>query len=332
MATSERSIDVAGVSHPVEEPVFFPAQSETLFGILTNPTAPANGSAVMILSGGATPVTTNRNRLSVRLCRGVAALGFHGFRLDYHGAGESTGKVEELKLNRPFREDADGALAWMQRRGIDDFVLVGSCFGSRVALAEAAAREQVRRLILVASPTRDAVMGKRAIAKTADEWSIWRFVRRALHPDVLRGWLDARRRVLYRHYAHEKWRAIVRLIHHRFSHSRDDQVPWVSSQFLQQFRTVIERDVQVLFVFGESDGFYSDFRLALTGELGTIIENAGAKVEIRMLPGHVHGFTRLSVQDAVLREIFEWLAPGSAEDSPAIRSELMETAPDMRTS
>ncbi len=97
-------------------------------------------------------------------------------------------------------------------------------------------------------------------------------------------------------------------------------MPWVSSQFLQQFRTVIERDVHVLFVFGESDGFYSDFRLALTGELGTIIENAGDQVEIRILPGLVHGFTRLSVQDAVLREIFEWLAPGSDEDSP--RSDL----------
>src|SRR4030095_1703864 len=88
--------------------------------------------------------------------------------------------------------------------------LVGSCFGSRVALAEAAAAEEVRRLVLVASPARAAVMGKRAIAKTADEWSVWRFVRRALHPHILRGWFDARRRVLYRHYAHEKWRGTVR--------------------------------------------------------------------------------------------------------------------------
>ena len=325
MAALERGVvAVTSVADPVEEPVFFSAQSETLFGILTHPTAPANGSAVMILSGGATPVTTNRNRVSVRLCREVAALGYHGFRLDYHGAGESTGRVGGLMFSRPFREDADGALTWMQRRGIDDFVLVGSCFGSRVALAEAAAQEQVRRLVLIASPTRDAVMGKRAIAKTADEWSLWRFVRRALHPHVLRGWFDGRRRVLYRHYAHEKWRAIVRAVRHRLSRTRDE-APWVSPHFLQQFRMVIDRDVRVLFLYGESDEFYSDFRQAQVGELGRIIENAGAQVEVRMLSGQVHGFTRLSVQEDVLGEILDWLSPAADDGTVPVRSK-META------
>ena len=318
--------------HPTEIPAFFQAGPETLFGILTQPSAStaANGTAVMILAGGATPVTTNRNRLSVRLCRGVAALGYHGFRLDYHGAGESTGMVTQLRLNRPFDEDAEGGLLWMQQRGIEDFVLVGSCFGSRVALAEAARKEQVRRLILVAAPARDAVMGNRGIARTADEWSIWRFIRRALHPRILRGWFDANRRRLYGRYAREKWRAIVRLARHRLDRSNTDDPPWMSSQFLEQFRSVVDRNVRVLFLYGESDSFYADFRIALNGTLGTIIEEAGAQIELRVLPGQIHGFTQLSVQDGVLHEILDWLASTNAEGPVPPRS-MLKTGPASQT-
>lgn len=328
MASERHSVNVDETRemHPVERPTFFPSGSETLFGILTEPTGPANGSAVMILSGGATPVTTNRNRLSVRLCRRAAALGFHGFRLDYHGAGESTGMVTQLRLDQPFDEDADGAVAWMQERGIEDFVLVGSCFGSRVALAEAAANDRVRRLVLMAAPTRDAVMGNRAIARTADDWSLWRFIRTALHPRILRGWLDPNRRRLYRRYAREKWRAIVRLGRHRLHRASSDDPPWISAPFVEQFRRVVDRQVRVLLLFGETDSFYSDFQRALSGSLGSIVEQAGDRIEIRVLPGQIHGFTSLSVQDAVLDETFDWLAsiPKTAAvsaDSDAVRQQ-----------
>ena len=321
MASEQQDVEMNGTRdvHPIEVPTFFQAGPETLFGILTQPSAStaANGTAVMILAGGATPVTTNRNRLSVRLCRGVAALGFHAFRLDYHGAGESTGMVKQLRLNQPFDEDAEGGLVWMQERGIEDFVLVGSCFGSRVALAEAAANDRVRRLILVAAPSRDAVMGNRGIARTADEWSTWRFMRKALHPHILRGWFDANRRRLYRRYAREKWRAIMRLARHRFARSNTDDPPWISSQFLEQFRTVVDRSVRILLLYGESDSFYTDFRRALDGTLGTIIEEAGDQIETRVLPGQIHGFTQLSVQDAVLQEILDWLGPAREESIPA---------------
>jgi pimeloyl-ACP methyl ester carboxylesterase len=326
MASEQRIVDMDPSSdlHPVEVPIFFAAGQETLFGILTQP-APntvAYGTAVMILAGGATPVTTNRNRLSVRLCRDVAARGFHAFRLDYHGAGESTGMVERLRLDQPFDEDADGGLLWMQQRGIEDFVLVGSCFGARVALAEAAVNEQVRRLILVAAPSRDAVMGNRQIARTADEWSIWRFMRRALHPRILRGWFDGNRRRLYRRYAREKWRAILRLTRHRFNRSKTEDPSWISSQFLEQFRTVVDRRVRVLLLFGESDSYYTDFRRGLDGTLGKLIEEAGDLIDLRVLPGQIHGFTQLSVQDAVLKEILDWLAAPDTQGSRSVPIEV----------
>jgi len=311
-------VDEGRPSSPVELPVFFPAGGETLFGILTRPDAPANGSAVMILAGGATPITTNRNRLSVRLCRRVAQLGYHGFRLDYHGAGESTGTVEQMRLNRPFDADADGALDWMQDEGIDDFVLVGSCFGSRTALAEAAGREQVRRLVLVAAPVRDMALGDRGTVKSADEWSIWRYVRRALRPRILLGWFDRHHRRVYMSYAREKWRMMSRGLRRKLSRADTVAQEWVSPDFLRQFRQVLERRVRVLLVYGERDGYYSDFLRAREGPLGDLIDEAGSLVEVRVLPGQVHGFTRLAVQDAVLAEILDWLSAAG----PVVRTAL----------
>lgn len=296
---------------PAELPVFFPAGGETLFGILTRPTVPANGSAVLILAGGATPVTTNRNRLSVRLCRGVAELGYHGFRLDYHGAGESTGTVEQMRLNRTFDADADGALDWMQGMGIDDFVLVGSCFGSRTALAEAAARKQVRRLVLVAAPVRDMALGDRGTVTSADEWSLWRYARRALRPRIILGWFNRHQRRVYVGYVREKWRAMSHRARRRFSRAKSDAADWVSPDFLRQLRAVLERRGRVLLVYGDRDGYYSDFLRAREGPLGDQIDAAGSLVEVRVLPGQVHGFTRLAAQDAVLGEIFDWLRPPS---------------------
>ena len=83
-----------------ESPVFFKAANHQLFGILTEPTGDPLGTVVIPLSGGGTPLSTNRNRFSVRLCREVARLGFHALRFDYHGIGESEGQVAPFELRQ----------------------------------------------------------------------------------------------------------------------------------------------------------------------------------------------------------------------------------------
>jgi pimeloyl-ACP methyl ester carboxylesterase len=293
------------VGSPSETPVFFTAGAETLFGIVTHPSRDPLGSAVVCLAGGATPLSTNRNRLSVRLCRGVASLGYHGFRLDYHGAGESTGMVESLRLDRPFDGDVGGALDWLQGYGIRDFVLVGSCIGARAALAEAAVREQVRRLILVSVPVRDMATGDRGSVRSAQVWSVWRYVRKALEPRILMGWFDRHHRHVYWGYAREKGRAVLDRIRHVRPDAPEDRLDWVSPRFLRELRDVTARGTRVLFIFGEQDGWYADFVQARSGELGHLIDSE--QIEVRVHKGQVHGFTRLDAQETVLEEIFTWL-------------------------
>lgn len=291
-----------------EVPVFFPAGDQTLFGILTRPVASSNGTALIILAGGATPVTTNRNRLSVRLCRRVAGQGFHAMRLDYHGAGESTGLVERMRLDRPFTTDPEGAMQWLRRYGIKDFVLVGSCFGSRTALAVAAANPDVTRLILVAAPVKDMAIGDWASVQAAHEWTIWNYVRRALSLRVLRGLSDRHHRRGYWRYIEHKWAAFRR----RRAHKGRQGPEWVSEHFLRQLKALVERHVPILLLYGDGDAYFADFRRARSGPLGALLDRAGSKVEIQTLPGRVHGFTRLAIQDAVLDKIAGWLQADGA--------------------
>ncbi len=50
----------------LERPVFFPADGNNLFGVLTEPEGPGNGVGVLLIQGGDTVnVSLHRNRLAV---------------------------------------------------------------------------------------------------------------------------------------------------------------------------------------------------------------------------------------------------------------------------
>jgi len=82
----------------------------------------------------------------------------------------------------------------------------------------------------------------------------------------------------------------------------------ISPAFLLPFSRLVQDKVPVLFVYGASEGFYEDFRQASAGGLRPILDDAGALVEVRTLPGNVHQFRSLDVQHAVLEVMVEWLS------------------------
>lgn len=148
---------VARGDHAAHEdaPFFFPAGEEMLFGVLTRPTGEANGTTVTMLTGGGYLTSTHRNRMYVRLSRRLAALGYHTLRFDYHGTGESTGSARQFHIDEPFVEDLAGAIGWLEGQGLSRHVLVGSCFGSRTALACSPQIPGLERLVLLSPPARD---------------------------------------------------------------------------------------------------------------------------------------------------------------------------------
>lgn len=287
-----------------EEPAFFSAGSETLFGILTRPNVKSLGIAVVMLPGGAgTRLSSNRNRLSVRFARRVSQLGYHAFRFDFHGAGESTGAEEFLRLDQPFVDDVDGAVRWLRQQGVSRFVLIGSCFGARTALASASRLSGVRGAVLISPPVRDYGEGERVVTRLANDWSIWRYLGRALRPRVLMGFFTRDRRPVYAKAARLKWRSLQSRLR---VGSRAEGEGVASPKFTEPLMNLLERRIPVLILYGDAEESYQEFRQARRGRLAALLEGADATVST--LPGSVHGFTSVEIQDAVLDVVADWLA------------------------
>jgi pimeloyl-ACP methyl ester carboxylesterase len=284
-----------------ESVAFFPAGKEWLLGIMTRPTGTPLGIGFVVLGGGATPISPNRNRLSVRLCRRLSALGYHAVRFDYHGAGDSTGSVAAVSLARPHVDDLRGAVAWLRAEGVDRVVLAGSCLGSRTALAGAPEVEGLEGVILMSLPLQDITQGDRSAVTAAREWTIRRYLRKALRVTTLKGLLDPRKREIYLRFVRARVRATA-----DGSRSRGSATPAT----LVPLDALAQRGVPVLFLYGERDGYYKEFLADReAGPLKDILTTGGAAFEVRVLPGQVHGFTTLETQDAVVEELSRWLAP-----------------------
>jgi alpha-beta hydrolase superfamily lysophospholipase len=119
-----------------EFPVFVPAGDDHVAAVVTVPDEPPRG--VVLLLAGTGRHNAIGSTLSARLSGELAKHGLASARLDYAGVGDSPGLV-------PQWDPADSGAATEQARalldtvrealGVDRFAEVGTCYGSRVALA-----------------------------------------------------------------------------------------------------------------------------------------------------------------------------------------------------
>jgi pimeloyl-ACP methyl ester carboxylesterase len=287
-----------------EVPVFFRAGGDELFGIVTQPTVAPLGVGCLLLSGGGrngaggTP-SPGVNRVWVRLARQLADLGFHAMRMDYRGIGESGGRRPEYDLSEPFVPDVLAAVEQLRNHGAGDVVLIGTCFGGRSALAAAPHLEGVRGVALFGSPVRDFKKGTR-LASMPMSW----YLRRAARPSTLRKAADPRNRKAYLQLALARVRRLVS----RSGPVTKGTVPSaVSPAFMAHTTTLIERNVPLLFAFGEDDAFLEDFEVARRRGLGAILDRAGDGVEVRVLEGRVHGLTTTAGQELTMACAADWI-------------------------
>jgi alpha/beta superfamily hydrolase len=300
-----------------EIPFFFGAAGEDVFGILTEPTAPPLGVAVVILSGGAFIGATNRNQLSVKLARRLSSLGFHAVRIDYHGVGESSGDFESYRLSEPFVDDVLGAVRWVEEHGVREFILVGTtCFGSRTALASAIEIERLRGLALFATPIRDFLDAKDPEATPAATYA-----KSLLSARKLRGLLDRERRRRYFWIVRTKARFAWKRLGNSRSPARRAEPDGMSGNFYGPLATLAGRQTPVLLAYGVDDDFYADFRAARDKpRLTQLFDEPGSTVAVKTLPGSIHGLRRIADQENVLALAEEWIAP--LRDVPAAAAQL----------
>lgn len=301
-------IPAAPATSAQEMPVFFPAGDHTLFGVFTYPPGDAIGTAAVILSGGgATAPATNRNRLSVHLSRSLAAAGYHAMRFDYHGIGESTGVLAGApRVDEPYLADVDGAVGWIRERGIERFVLIGSCFGGRTALSYAPTLPGLESVVLVSPPLRDLELGEDAATRLANSLSVRQSVGRAAPLRTVRGLFHPARRQAYRHFVKAKASALFG------TNGNGDSAGWLSPKFVDPIRDLAAREIPLLFVYGTKDYHYEDFVLARSGRLGEVLEGAPL-THVALIEDDVHGLTRVGVQQRVSELILDRLQPASAK-------------------
>ncbi|MFZ1218817.1 MAG: alpha/beta hydrolase [Chthoniobacterales bacterium] len=290
------------VSCESEDATFFPAGQDQLFGVLTSPVLHARGIALIMLAGGAT-LSFDVNRWPVRLCRRAAALGLHAFRFDYHGFGESAGNTERFDLAYPFVRDAQAAMDWLEGLGLNRFVLVGSCFGARTALS-AAQHRGVVAVALVSPPIRDFEMGERSVIRLTSELSLPAYVRRAVQPRILRGLIHGQGR-RYRKIAWERLRKVGGFRSHLQAESWRSRYE-VSRNFLEPLSILTQRKTPLLFIFGSDDDLLEEFDRAFPSHTGLGLREA-ENVAVVELPGEVHGFKSIAVQDAVVECLSSWI-------------------------
>ena len=303
-----------------EEPVYFPAGDNTLFGVHTHPER-ANGVGIVLVQGGDTVnVSMHRNRLAVRLARRFAADGYHVIRFDYHGLGESTGVIKRLHLHHPFTDDVEGAAAYLRSLGLASIVLVGACFGSRTALSSAPQVPETSAVLLATPPSAGYDRTEAQSEWMARDASLGDYAKRAASVDKVKAiFTDPGRRQLYIKLASKKLTQVWTKILNKTGLKRGDGLDWVSPMLLDPLDTMVERGVPVLFVYGTEDPLAAEFRRASAGRLGEIITRSNGGVQlVDDIEGLVHGFPSVPVQEAFFDLAVDWVnrtVPGNRDES-----------------
>lgn len=288
-----------------ERPVFFPHGSDTLFGIVTDPVGEPKGIGVILLYGGGYTMTSYYNQYWTRMSRRVAGLGFHAMRFDHHGNGDATGRVDDFDHKTPFSADFVSAMDHLRSEGLSRFLLVGDCLGGRAALVAAAEVDQVEGVFSISAMVRDGRMDK------ADDWArkygVGHYIKRAFRWKTIRKLADPKMRKAYIKVASTKARQVAGA-GNEAEPEKGGQAGGASRRFLDPLQTVLSRGARVLFVFGDEDEErWGEFDKARQGTLGTLLDEAGSRVEVAKVAGTITDIQDVTAQDDIIDIVADWV-------------------------
>jgi pimeloyl-ACP methyl ester carboxylesterase len=290
-----------------EEPVYISQGSDILFGVFTTPIARSRTPAISLLPGAGVVTSTHRNGMFVRLTRDLATNGWCSLKVDYRGVGESAGATEFFSLDEPHTYAVEAALQWYAERGVDEHILVGTCFGARTLLAYSDRVPGLRGLAMVSPPVEDfptAGLNPSDSGGQKRKWALFGLIGRLVEI----AW-EAR----HRHKRHHYWLWLVNWIQVRvralaqaLGSRRRPHLDSVSPNFLLALQELARRDVPVLLLYGSDDIEYANFEGAMRGRLGKLVDGS-TSIQLRVSEGKIHGFERLAAQETVIRVVQDWI-------------------------
>jgi pimeloyl-ACP methyl ester carboxylesterase len=284
-----------------EQPAFFDAGGETLFGLLTRPAGGQRDSALLMVPSAER--LGYRSRVGAMLAHRLAEAGHQAFRFSYRGCGESTGTAGRFRLAELLTDDVAGAVSWLGERGIGRVYYSGSCFGARTALAAAEGEPAAAGLVLVSMPLTNFAPGEYGRLAAAGASPRTSVTKEALSARRL---LDLRKKEGRAFYATAIRGKIKRI--RRGSAVTDEEKNQVSKQMLRSLTKLLDRGVRILFIYGDADGAYQEYLEASKGPFGSLIRKAGDRVEVRVIPGLLHGWVSLTAGEAAVSLMTEWVS------------------------
>lgn len=264
----------------MELPLYLSTSEGQLAAVLGVPER-ANGTLVVMLTGGSRHGRAHRNRMWVKAARRLEDVGVFTLRMDLPGVGDSEGRSRRFNMENPLGEPVSQAVNEVVREtGVGRVLLVGSCFGARVCLAAAPLVPTATDLLYVVAPP---LVRKRPFLARAYKAGHRRLTR----------WVPFSKRILP-HPARWDPENLQRL---------DRPVSPHFSRPLLAFTR--ERRGQVLFLFGERDPFLSEITTALD-RLGRRLPQD--RISLQVVPGlELHAFSDIRAQEETIRITTDWV-------------------------
>jgi dienelactone hydrolase len=275
----------------IEKPIFFPAGTETLFGVLTTPASDCDALVLIAGPGSANAATFQRNNVAVELARRLAESGLAVLRFDYHGIGDSTGDLGNFDLEKPLQEDMDAAVVWARTNGFVRLGLVGICYGTRTALSVIDSDEDVSAIALVTMPFAEK------LTVLTRKIGFIGLIKGVLRPSTWRKFWDPAHRIAYRKLMLSGFRRLTGRRADRASRSGR------RANAMSRLHLASARRTPILMLYGGEDRHYLNARDA--------IDSVAAKVPGLHLDtsfwGEIHGFPTLEGQKAFVDKLVDWL-------------------------
>lgn len=260
--------------------------SGQLVGILTKASekmAFANSPAVIVLNSGLVH-HIGPNRLSVRLARNCASMGFNSFRFDFSGIGDSPVSTDNISMSERYIKETQAAMDLLSvRENSERFILVGNCSGAAFSFLAARTDERVVGSVLINLP------GLRKLLRY--------YVKLALQNPKI--WLRLFRGSLQIHDFYKNFS-----VSYRKADNRHKTPSYDRHKFVDDLEMLINRGMKLLLVYSEWDPGLPYFRKYIENRIESYRSNGQLQKEI--IPGINHDFNLLGGQEALIRIICQW--------------------------
>jgi len=301
--------DAASINS-IDEPVFFPEPDNTYFGILSVPTSSEQETTGIVLLSGTFGGTTTigRNRMWVKMARRLAGQGLPVLRFDYAGLGDSVGEMVCYELETPAVPELNAAFDLLASRGATEFIVVGTCYGSRTALVGSAGDPRVKGVFLLVPPVRSGKKGTGGTDHLAEQHGSASLAMNAVKPrNIKKLAMNKQSRTSARRIAEAKMRSIAKRVKPGQAQAKDPSKD-AAPDFHRPLRKLLSDGVPVHLLFGTDDFFWSQFQDAADGRLGEDLDRFGDLIEVDTVPGTLRGFLSMRVQDVSINCVSEWVA------------------------